>query len=288
MKYLIFLLLSSLSLKSFAAGVVFEHLPIQMIAGLQLNLDSIYLNTNSKETTIKKLYHRKLINHYLVDDERKDFESYYALYEKYWHFVDLNQDGTLELLFQGKYEKNDDRAYTEIYTLHQNEYTLNYLEIGALLGYKINPNSKEIILYTHEYPCCESYTHNISTIRFINGKIKARKKFFIARDKGDMKGNFFPEKLNFQKAYNLLPKTSTIYWSTNPINEEAFKGTVRRLKSNIICRFPKNTVYRILAESNNAYYVLITGHPIPEKDLPINVANLKMVPIYAWIQKNSL
>ena len=272
---------------STAAGVVYEHLPLHLINNLQTQVDSIYLASPEKEKIIKDLYEQKIINHFLEDEERKNFPKYYDLYAKYWHLVDLNQDGKPELLFQGKYEFTDDRAYTEIYTKEVENYQLNYVEIGALIGFKINPFSNEIVLFTHEYPCCESYTHNLTQLRFIGGEIKAKKKFFIARDKGDMKGKFFPDSLSFKSTYEFTTTVTTIYWSDSPILTDAFTGGFRRLENNIICRFPKNTSYKPLAETETALYVLITGNPKVETGLPINPSNLEMLPIYGWIQKNT-
>ncbi|SFT42514.1 hypothetical protein SAMN05216474_0493 [Lishizhenia tianjinensis] len=288
MKFYITLIVLSFSFISKAAGVVYEHLPLNMIHGLRTHVDSVFIATPELKEAVKTLYTGKMINHYLEDDGRENFETYFSLYKEFWHFIDLNQDGQLELLFQGKYEATDDRAYTEIYTLSENKYVLSYVEIGALLGYKINPNNNEIILYTHEYPCCESYTHNISTLRFIRGEIKVKKKFFIARDKEDMKGEFFPDSLHFKGTYQISKQEIALYWSPTPITENAFVGGIRRLQTNLICHFPEHTLFRILAETPDAYYILITGKAKEENGLPINVANLEMIPIYGWIQKKAL
>lgn len=199
MRKIVLLLTLLLSTPLFAANVVYKELPLTLVNGLQKNIDSIWLQDLGLKDKVKAIYNEKRINHYLIDSDRQQFEAYFENYKQYWHAIDLNQDGELELVFQGYYEKGDDREYTEIYCLEGNNYKMKYAEIGALLGYKVNPYSGEIVLYTHEYPCCESYTHTINTLRLISGTIKSKAKFFIARDKGDMKGNFFPTRLNFPK-----------------------------------------------------------------------------------------
>lgn len=271
-----------------AKEVHFKNLPANtFFAHLSTNLDSLYENKNIKNT-IKQEYLSKELNHYLVDNKRNMFDTYWELYKNSWHTVDLNNDGELEYIFQGKYESDDKQEYTEIYKQQGAQLKLIYLEEGEIKAYQTNPFTGEVILYTHEYPCCEKYIHNIVKLRLVKGKIHEKKKVFFGRETKDMQGPFFVDTFKNEKNYALLDGRKTLYWSDSIINNNAFKTVGKVIASNKICSFPKGTPYKVVGYKNNWCFVLITGLAIDEKSLSINTKNIEYTPIYGWMHLEDL
>ena len=68
--------------------------------------------------------------------------------------IDLNADAIPEIVFSGYSDPSDDREFMEVYSINNGKGERIYREIGHLLAYKSNPNTNEVLLYHHQYPCC--------------------------------------------------------------------------------------------------------------------------------------
>jgi hypothetical protein len=156
-----------------------------------------------------------------------------------------------------------------------------YNEVGHLLAYKIQPNTKEILLFHHQYPCCVNASHNLNRLRLINGRFKLLKRYFLGRDH-EMTGPFFPKKSKFTGVYKTLSKKTKLYWSPAMIQKDAWKS---RSATNIIAAYDSLTVYTVLAKEKSWQFVLMKGAPVLEKNNVINPTNFKDTWIYGWLKE---
>lgn len=234
-----------------------------------------------KRKIVKNLFDQHVLDHDGTPnlELNANFERYYEQNKNHFLLLDLNQDGKSELIFQGFTSATDDKEYTEIYRLNHGKYELQYREVGHLLAYKIHPNTKEIVLYQHKYPCCSAMSHNIFVLRLLDGKFHKKSKYFLARDTG-MKGDFFPDSVNFPSNYERLSTDHKVYWSDSVILE----GASRQSPSNQLITYPAGTVYQILTKKGTWSYVLIRGNCVSEKSLIVNAENLSQMALFAWIK----
>lgn len=241
-------------------------------------------NFSDLEKNVEKLFNEDQLDHAYSKafDMEAKFSVYWKMNGKYWSSLDLNKDGKNELFFLPKAINPDDIELIEIYTQKKGIYNLIYKESGHIIAYKIHPNTKEIVLFHHQYPCCSSASHNINMVRLVNGKINLRKKYFLARDEG-MKGDFFPNSVNFTSKFNYLKKRTTVRWSPEKISKNAWSV----FQENKLAIYPKLTPFRILAKKGNWYYIEICGEPIIRKkklyDCVINSENFNNVHVFGWI-----
>lgn len=244
-------------------------------------------NFSDLEKNVEKLFNEDQLDHAYSKafDMEAKFSVYWKMNGKYWSSLDLNKDGKNELFFLPKAINPDDIEFIEIYTQKKGVYKLIYKESGHIIAYKIQPNTKEIVLFHHQYPCCSNASHNINMVRLVNGKINLRKKYFLARDEG-MKGDFFPNSVNFTSKFNYLKKRTTVRWSPEKISKNAWSV----FQENKLAIYPKLTPFRILAKKGNWYYIEICGEPIIRKkklyDCVINSENFNNVHVFGWIVFN--
>lgn len=238
-------------------------------------------NEQLKKDLVKTLFENDIIAHENSHAYNRDasFEVYFKTASSHFSLLDLNTDGRPELIFQGYLISGDDKEFTEIYAFNGEDYELAYTEVGHLLAYKIHPNTKEIVLFQHQYPCCSSASHNIHTLRLINKRIYSKSKYFLARD-GGMLGNFFPENCHFGGEFKKLKTKTMLYWSDSIIGDNASLNA----KSNAMIHYPKGTVYRELARRKSWSYILTRGTPVQEKSKSVNGENLAKMAVFAWIK----
>lgn len=263
--------------------------PSLFINGGNADLFTLYKPSDSPsvKNKIEKLFNEDQFDHPFSKayDSEATFNLYWEKNKLFWHTVDLNRDGKDELIYQPIANNQEEIEFVEIYLPKKGSYQLLYKESGNFIAYKIHPHTHEIILFHHDYPCCTNASHTINMVRLVRGKIKSRKKYFLARDEG-MKGNFFPEKVTFKSNYHLLQKQTIVRWSSDKITRNAWG----MYHENKLANYPKGTPYRILAKKGRWQYVEICGEPKINKNKPyqfvINSINFNDVPVFGWIYVN--
>lgn len=241
------------------------------------------VNNQLKEQLVHQLFDLDLIDHVgsKAYDVQAKFESYYAQYQENYRLIDLNKDNVLELVFNGYVSPDLEFDVLDIFIQQNGKLKRVFQDQGSLLAYAIQPNTGEILLYHHLYPCCQNASHNLNRLRLVNGKITLLKRYFLGRDKG-MKGTFFPEKLKASKKYKSTTQKVTLYWSSEIIQKAAWEG---RCEENVIAHFASNSVYKILSKSKKGWvYVLMKAEPIQEENRVINPSNFKSIWIYGWLK----
>ncbi len=285
MKYSIVSILIGLSLNAFGAVYLKHVAPNLFIHQPKTDFHAIEMKDEQlKKKLVYKLFHMELIGHYGTKAyggfTDVDFESYYEQFaSKYW-MIDMNLDGDPELIFNGYATPDDDMERFSIFTLVHNQMSNVYDGTGLLLAYKIHPNTKEIVLYHHQFPCCSSASHNLNRIRLVNGKIKTLQYYFVGRE-GDMVGPFFPKKVNFKSTYKRSEKGFHLFWSSAKVGSNAWMG---RTDNNEITVFQSNTIYSLLAVKNKWKFVVVKSAPkLDKKNRVINPENFKSTFIFGWI-----
>lgn len=241
----------------------------------------IITDKNLKRELVRDLFETDVLMHENSHAYNRDasFDSYYAEKQNNFSLMDLNGDGKPELIFQGYVIAGDDKESVEIYAATKGKYSLIYNGIGYLIAYKIQPNTKEIVLFQHQYPCCSSLSHNIYTLRFLENTIKSKSKYFLARDEG-MKGSFFPDSCHFGVKFKKLTKKTMLYWSDGFIS----KNATPTLPTNELIHYPKGSIYQELARRNGWSYILIRGNTVSEKSASVNGENMSKMAVFAWIK----
>ena len=261
------------------ANVVMPRIPVGLfVNGGETDFSKLFIDQkNTIKEQVKKLFDFDKLDHEYTKayETEAKFEIYWLKNESNWHFIDLNRDGKSELIFQSIATLNNEMEFVEIWS----NQTVLYKESGHFIAYKIHPNTNEIILFHHKYPCCSSASHNIDMVRYVRGKIRLRKKYFLARD-SEMKGDFFPPKVKYTSNYHYLNNNTPVRWSSNRIMNNASKLS----NENKVADYPKATPYWILAKRNGWNYVLMCGEPISNQKGLIRSENFKDVHVFGWIR----
>lgn len=268
----------------FASVVMPKIEPAIFIANPLTNIDAISnQDAKLKKQIVQSLFDNELIDHVLTKsyDLNADFDSYFERFQKCYWLMDLNQDGALEIVFSGHTTDEMESEMLQIFSPIGKAYSLVFSEKGHFLAYKIHPNTKEILIFHHQYPCCDNGSHNINRLRLVKNSVQMVKRYFVARD-SNMKGDFFPQKSEFNKKFFSTKQNQTkLYWSPNIISSDAWPG---RSQQNLVAKYPKNTPYQCLAEKGAWKYVIMHGAPIVENNTVINPANFTGTWIYGWIK----
>jgi hypothetical protein len=287
MKKIVFLL-ALLPLVSFAS-VDMTRIPVGLfIPDPQTDLDRITVKNEAlKRRLVRYLFDHDLLNHehtraFSLDAQ---FDTYFKVAAASYRLIDMDRDDIPELVFDGYVSKDDEKEHVEIYRTKNGVPEKIYDDIGHIAAYKLQPNTKEILLFHHRYPCCQNASHNLNRLRLVGGKMQLVKRYFAAREAGDMKGKFFPEKTTFNAKFRETKKDLTLRWSGSVITQNAW---TMRTPENIVARYDKGAVYKVLAEENNWYFVLVHASPKQEQNKVINPANFVDTWIYGWIDKRKL
>lgn len=284
MKKLIVLLFILCNQHAQAAIAVMPRIKAELFCpGMKEDLETIYWKDADKlRDAVKWLFDNNLLEHdytkaYL---ENADFNTYYGFFEDRWHLIDLDNDDRPELVFSGLTVSGDEKESFYLYVQYGEVWKEVIWEQGHLMGYQIHPNTEEILLYHHRYPCCSQSSHTITRFRWIRGKLKKTQKYFLARDSA-MLGNFFPEKSNFTNRYKRLNKKKMLYWSSEFIREKAYLMS----PTNEIIHYQKDSYYRLLAKRGSWSYVMMISPPIQEQSRVVNAQNLRGVAVFGWMYK---
>jgi hypothetical protein len=235
----------------------------------------------AKKAAVNWLFENNRLDHDFSKAVSPDLEfgPYWEHFAEMWHLVDLDLDGKNELIFSGKPIVSDEKERFALFANYGQVWKEVFWDDGHLMAYKIHPNTGEIILYHHRYPCCTNSTHLIQKIRWLRNRLHSTKRYFLARDK-DMKGQFFPKKAFYPSKYRILKSETMLYWSKGKINA---KAAVFSPKNEII-HFPANAYYQILAREGAWKYVMMVSPPKTEESMVANPANLQESRFYGWIK----
>ncbi len=259
--------------------------PHLFISNPETDFEAITENNPSlKEKMVSYLFENDMLNHEQTKafDSNASFAAYYKHFGPLYRLIDLNHDQLPELIFSGYPASGEEKESLEIYTTVQGNVIRIYYEVGHLLAYKIQPNTNEILLYHHQYPCCLNASHNLNRLRLVNGKIQTYKRYFLGRDK-DMVGPFFPKQVNWNGKYHSIKKEKVLFWSPAMVEQNAWLG---RTPENKIATYDSTSVYTVLGEENGFEFVLMHGAPVSSKvNRVINTDNFKEIWIYGWIKK---
>lgn len=284
MKTLLITLFSSLCFSLVASVTMTRVDPTLFIANPETDLDKVTVTNEAlKRSMVNYLFDADLLDHVGTKayDTQAVFDKYYTQFSALYRLIDLNNDGLPELIFNGFVSSDDDKEYLEIYGTKKGVVTRLFKEIGHVLAYKIQPNTKEVLLYHHQYPCCENASHNLNRLRLIGNELQLQKRYFIGRDSG-MVGPFFPKKAQFTSENKRFSKTTKLYWSPAIVTTDAWP---RRSQTNVIASYPASSVYTVLAQTKSWSFVLVKSAPMITTNNVINPANFLQTWIYGWVVK---
>jgi hypothetical protein len=285
MRFILFISIFLAGFFSNANSISLVDVPVNVfVNGGKTNFDSIFHKTEI-QSLVKEIFEEGILFHdYTLEvHPNSNFKTYWSVFQDKWNIVDLNNDGEGELILQGLTTTFDEKEFVEIYKKLDGKWTKIYGEVGRLLAYKIHPNTKKIILYQHKYPCCNSASHTIITLRFLRNKIVTKSSFFVGRDSGDMVGPFFPDSVSHPSSFEQLQEKTLLRWSPEIVNQNAFTGYS---DSNAIVHFDKGAYYKVLYNANGWSFVLMYSGIIDEQAIVINPSNFVNKPIYGWISKD--
>jgi hypothetical protein len=131
-----------------------------------------------------------------------------------FNFVLISLVDSIKSIFEFIYccETNESKEnnFIEIYVQQSGKLKLLFKEKGSLIAYKIQPNTKEMILFHHKYPCCRTVSHNINMIRMVNNKIHLRQKYFVVNPE-DTSFKIFPNFVHYSSKYYYLKNNKKIF-----------------------------------------------------------------------------
>lgn len=245
------------------------------------NFDSILHRENIKEK-VEELFNQKILYHdYTLEvHPNSNFKTYWSVFQNKWSTIDLNNDGNHEMILQGHISAFDEKEYIEIYKQAPSGWEKIHGEVGRLLAYKVHPNTKKLVLYQHRYPCCNSASHNIITVRLVNEKIMTQSRFFVGRDSGDMVGPFFPDSVIYSSSFLQLNEKTLLRWSPAVVEQDAFTNYS---ETNVIIHYEKGAYYKLLYKKDDWAFVLMYSGIVNEPAVVINPANFINKPVYGWI-----
>ncbi len=254
------------------------------VNGGKNDFNSIFSNSFSTQElkAIEDLFEKDQLDHEFSKayDTEAVFQNYWNQNQKYWFVADLNKDGKKELLYLSAATENSEMEKVEIYSGKGNKYDLVFQNAGHLIAYKIHPNTQEIILFHHQYPCCSSASHNVNMIRLARGKMRFRKKYFFASDEG-MKGEFFPKKVSFPSDFHFLNKSTVLRWCPEVIKKQAW--VIRQ--ENRLGTYPAKAIYKILARKGAWLYVEMFDKPSIDKLGVLAPDYFKDIHVFGWMKK---
>lgn len=285
-KVLLLLFVCSLTLAALSETASLKEVPSNVFVNKGLtDFERILLKNKGLKQKVEELFQvRNLLQHESskVFDKKASFSKYWKQHQDNWFEVVFNKKGDKVLLYFGKVIQSDIKEHVEIYKEADGEYTRIWADHGNLLAYKFHPFTKELVLYQHKYPCCNSASHHIVQLRLIEGRIINKERFFVGRDNGDMKGPFYPDTVTFPKQFNQLEEKTMLRWSPAEITEDAFTG---RTHENKIIHFNKGAIYQVFFSNDEWSFVLLFNGISEEQSMVLNHTNFKNRPVYGWIRR---
>ncbi len=257
-----------------------KDIPVDVfVNGGNTNVSDLFLTSKETKSKVKILFDEQKLPHELTGINA-DFQVYWEAFSSQWKWIKFREEDTPLLLFTGLNSYTDEREFVEIYDPELPAPRL-FGEPGRLIAFKKHPYTNELILFTHQYPCCRYASHNIYTLRSIGKEIKSKDRFFVGRDAGDMVGPFFPDTVTFEATYKTLEKKTILRWSPKVVQKNAF---LERSNTNIIISYNQGAVYKVLAKQGEWRYVIMFNGISEESSAVINHVNFKNKGVYGWIK----
>ncbi|HLW29995.1 MAG TPA: hypothetical protein VKX29_03995 [Brumimicrobium sp.] len=246
------------------------------------NFEKILFKDESIAEKVKILHSYNELTHDLTV-QTSLFEQYWERYKKQWSYIRFKESEAPLLIFTGLKNALDERQYIEIFNMNnERDHRMLFSDVGVLLAYKNQTFTDEIILFVHKYPCCKSASHNIYRIRQVNEKLHFTDRFFVGRDRGDMVGPFYPNKVNHEGKYYFLEERTELRWSPAVVSENAF---IEWTNSNLIIHYNKGAMYKILHDQGEWLFVLFFNGIAEEQSMMLNYTNFQNKGVYGWIKK---
>jgi hypothetical protein len=241
-----------------------------------------------KRAIINSLIDQKMIFlcHSGTISGKKDLDKFMSKHSKSFHLVDLNADGTFELVFNGFDCDDVKNEFLYIYIKKEEKYGIAYTKKGNIIGYNVNPHTRELLLIHFNYPCCKNGTNNLNTLRLVDGQITEFRKEFFAGRKDFMKGPFLPDSIDRNGQIIKATKLIELRWSPERIDTLAWN---RRSNQNIIIAYPTSSKFRVLAEQKNRkgekwLFVISKSKPIQNKPYIVEPSSFINTRVYGWIK----
>ncbi|MBU2018140.1 MAG: hypothetical protein KJ941_00725 [Bacteroidetes bacterium] len=266
---------------TYAQNPVMPRLPMTvLVEGVDTNIFVFQKKEKKIQAAVKGIFDLNQLDHEFSKayDKNASFEVYWKNFSKYWFCLDMDADKIDEIIFSGPANSQEAKEYFQLYRLVKGEYKQLFWDDGHFAGFLKHPNTKELLVVHHRYPCCYNASHNINKIRLVNGELQFDKRLLLARDTG-MKGtSFFPNVARFDAKVYLLKKETPLYWSSEIIEKDAFSYS----PTNQITQFPAGTSYQVINKKGNWNYVMVLDAPPNLPSRIINPANLSDTKLMGW------
>ena len=273
----------------FSKYTTLTEIPVHVyVENPKVDFESIWIKDYDLKQHVKEIFETEgLIQHEksLSMDPNSSFVDYWEQYKDNYRAIKFQKKGEVSILFQGYISATETKEHVQIFHKKGNNYEQIWRKHGKLIAYHIHPHTKEIVLFQHQYACCQSASHNIHRIRLINEKAHVVSRYFLGRDFGDMVGPFYPDSANHSPDFYKLEKEVPLRWSPKDVKENAF---LNRAEKNIIIHFMEGSVYKILNESEDWLFVLMFSGMKDETSQVVNYNNIKNRAVYGWLRKEEL
>ena len=249
------MLLKTLVLITFLPFVVFS----------QTNLSKQFIQTffypefdlNSLESEITDIEKEDLLvqlcflrNHCdFCELDTTNFKAYLQEHKTSIFFIDLDQDGDQDIVFNGKECSGVETGIVEFYE-NKADTLIRHFKIEGKL---INLNLKKHTYAIHDYPCCAQQSHYIVNYKYNKKTIKPEIEnavLFIGQS-NLLGGPFFPPSFNKKKRLK-LSKTTELRWSPNTTDQDPSETCLNN-RTNSISVYPKGAKGTILYTNSNGW-----------------------------------
>lgn len=286
MKHLLVILSVLFSFSILAETASLKDIPSNVFVNKgKTDFETLLIQKEGLKEKIKILFQQKdLLQHEFSKffDSNANFDNYWKVHAQNWYEVTFNKHGDKLLLYYGKVMRSDIKEHVEIYKITENGAQRLWADHGNLLAYQYHPYTKELVLYQHKYPCCNSASHTIIQLRFIDGEILTKDRFFVGRDTGDMVGPFYPDSVRYPKKFEHLEEKTLLRWSPAVVSENAFLG---RTQENKMIHFKEGAIYQVLFSNEEWDFVLMFNGINEEQSMVLNHTNFINRPIYGWMRR---
>lgn len=175
------------------------------------------------------------------------FDEYLMEHENSIYFIDLDKDGDLDIIFNGKECSGIETGIVEFYENTGDTLIRHFKIEGRIVNLDIINSTFSV----HDYPCCAQQTHYIVKYEYdkntFNHKIVEAVSF--VGHSHILGGNYFPKSIEKYERFKTKLNTP-LRWSPNT-NSFDPTNTCKNDRTNIIYTFPKGTKGVILHENEN-------------------------------------
>jgi hypothetical protein len=250
------------------------------------------ISPDTRRTLSEKLYLLKGSNycgkHGDIMDEGLD--SFINEHSPNIHFIDLNKNGTPDLIYDGLACPGFESGQVDIYENTGDSLIVRLNETGKMICY--DPKSSSFV--TYGYPCCDEVINEISFYSYgsVPLKIVRQRPLEIYISSYGRKGTSLPDSFNTEYI-NILIKSQPLRWSPKKTYKDDYMMCENN-DSNIIMTLYPGSKAIVLSESQDMLWLFVKIDW--NIDLPNNCINemwknhfikqnTKDYSIYGWIEK---